>query len=305
MSKPPYRIRPDESAASNRLKKLLYGSAWLLLALSLALPASATVTVSGPDDGSAFFNLDMPTGQFDERGLSGFEFLISSVPQSTDPFTANDQYLIRGEDTNPIDAIGNDLGAVGDLSGVPFDFSIQHNLVGGRNFTFSLTNSVTSAVSVLCWGVNCPAGSNAAEMINGEGPLIDYNGIQVQARAQDVVGSSVDLQILSLSGVTLAGSPLFNETVTPSSPGTIFSFDLGRRGQWFLADDLDFHTNEWELLGQITLNRPDEALMDRTKVRLAIDFVRDPSLPSVVPEPSTALLMGLGLLALAANPRRA
>jgi hypothetical protein len=45
--------------------------------------------------------------------------------------------------------------------------------------------------------------------------------------------------------------------------------------------------------------------MDRTKVRLAIDFVRDPSLPSVVPEPSTALLMGLGLLALAANPRRA
>jgi hypothetical protein len=295
----PYPLLRFSAAASHTLASLV-----VVATVALALPAAATVNVSGPDDGSAFFGLDMPTGQFDERGLSGFEFLISSVDPATDAFTANDQYLIQGEDTNPTQAIGNNLGMVGDLSGVPFNFSIQHNLVGGRNFTFSLTNTVTSNVSVLCWGVNCAPGSTAAELINGQGPIFDYNGLQVQARAQEVAGSSVDLQILSLSGVTLAGSPLFDETVEPDTPGTIFAFDLGRRGQWFLADNLDFHTNEWEMLGQITLNRPDAALSDRTKVRLAIDFVRDPTLPHVVPEPSTALFMGLGLSALAAKSRR-
>ena len=74
--------------------------------------------------------------------------------------------------------------------------------------------------------------------------------------------------------------------------------DAGRRGQWLIADSLDFLLNEWELEGFVTLTRPDGALVDRTKVRLAIDLVRDPTLPFVVPEPSTVLLMGLGLAAL-------
>ena len=95
---------------------------------SATTPANAIVVVSGPDDGSAFFPLDMPTGQFDERGLSGFEYLIAGEPSG---FFSLDQYLIQGEDTNPTQAIGNDLGVASDLSGVPMNFSIQHNLVGG------------------------------------------------------------------------------------------------------------------------------------------------------------------------------
>ena len=263
--------------------------------LSLAALADATVVVSGPNDGSAFFPLFQPTGEFDERGLSGFEFLISST---TGQFNSNDQYLIQGEDTNELQAIGNDLGTVGTLSGVLFDFSIQHNLDGGRNFTSSLANTVTSEVSVLCWGQNCAPGSNSAELIDGFAPINDYNGLQVQVRAQEVAGSSASVEILGLSGVTLSGEPLFDETVTPSSPGTIFSFDAGRRGQWFMADDNDLTRNEWELFGSVTLNRTDSALSDRTKVRLAVDFVRNPELP-FVPEPSTGLLVGLGMALLA------
>ncbi len=185
------------------------------------------VIVSGPADGSAYFPLDMPTGQFDERGLSGFELFISST---TGQFNSNDQYLIEGEDTNATQAIASELGTVADLSGVPFAFSIRHNLVGGRNFSFSVTDMVTSQVSVLCWGQNCDAGSTSAERINGFDPIHDYNGIQVQVRAQGVAGASVAVQILGLSGVTTIGAPLFSETVLPTSPGTIFAGDRGRRG---------------------------------------------------------------------------
>ncbi len=152
--------------------------------------------------------------------------------------------------------------------------------------------------------MNCAAGSISAETINGFAPINDYNGLQVQVRAQEVAGSSVSVVIFGLSGVTLSGSPLFKETVTPLSPGTISPLDFGRRGQWFLADDNDLTAKEWELTGVVTLNRPDGALVDRTKVRLAVDFVRDPNLP-FVPEPSTGLLIGLGLVALGTKrPRK-
>ncbi len=264
----------------------------LLFSLSLvfAVPVGATVTVSGPDDASAYFPLFMPTGAFDERGLSGFEFFVSGT---TGQFNSNDQYVIQGEDTNETQTIRNDLGGA-ELLSVLFDFSIQHNLVGGRNFTFSVTNTVTQAESVLCWGLNCEPGSISQETINGFAPLYDYNGIQVQVRAQDVAGAATTVEILGLSGVTLTGSPLFDETVTLSSPGTIPG-DAGRRGQWFMADDNDLTANEWELFGTVTLNRPDGALTNRTKVRLAVDFVRNESLPFVVPEPSAALLAAAAL----------
>lgn len=268
-----------------------------LVAFALAAspnPAEATVIVSAPDDPLPFLNLFRPTGEFDETGLSGFEFLISST---TDPFTGNDQYLISGNETEPTTSIGNNLGDVADISAVEFFFSIQHNLVGGRNFTFSLTEQGSGTTDTLCWGQNCAPASNAVPILNGIPPIIDYNGIQLQVRAQEVVGSSATVEILSLNGVTVSGAGFFNESVTPSSPGTIPS-DTGRRGQWMLADDLDLTDNEWELTGLVTLVRPDAALTDRTKVRLAVDLVRDPSLPYVMPEPASPLLLGAALLAL-------
>jgi hypothetical protein len=255
--------------------------------------AGALVTVTDPDDPLPFFNLDRPTGKFDETGLSGFEFLISS---RTEAFRANDQYLISGEETAEATSIGADLGAVGDLSGVPFAFSIRHNLVGGRNFTFELRDTRTIGSSVLCWGQNCPAGSFSIEILNGIPPIQSYNGLQIQVRAQDVVGSSAAVRITSLSGVDVAGAAFFDEVVTPDSPGTIPG-DSGRRGQWMLGDSLDLVLDEWELTGLVTLTRPDAALSDVTKVRLAVDFVRDPDL-AYVPEPSATLSFGAALAVL-------
>lgn len=279
----------------------------LLFDLLAALPSQATVTISGPDSSAAsvFFGLAIPPGgALDERGYSGFEYRISGVDPTSDPFTAADMYLIQGNDTNPTQAIGNDLGDRDDLHDVAIDFSLQHNLVGGRNFTFSLTNTVTLQTSVLCWGLNCVAGSNSEETINGELPFDEFNGLQVQVRAQDVAGSSTTVQITGLNGISdiVGAPPFYNETVDPTSAGTIPG-DTGRRLQWLIADDLDFLVNEWELEGVVTLRRPDAALLDRNMVRLAIDLVRDPTLPYVVPEPSTGLLVGMGLLALARRRR--
>jgi len=283
------------------------GGPFLLLGLAgllAAAPADALVTVSDPDDGSVFLGLDRPTGQFDETSLSGFELLISS---RIGEFRAHDQYLISGEETDETTSIARDLGAVADLSGTPFAFAIEHNLTGGRNFTFAVTNGLTGTTDVLCWGEGCEPGSTSALTLAGIPPIQSYNGLQIQVRAQDVAGASAQVALTSLTGVSVTGASLFDETVVPSSPGTISPLDAGRRGQWMLGDDLDLVENEWTLAGSVTLTRPDEAVVDLTKVRLAVDLVRDPSLPFLEapePAPPLLLLLGAGLLVLASPCRR-
>ena len=291
---------------------LLSTFAFGLFLVSASL-CSASVVVSGPDPSASvvFFGLDIPPlgGGIDERGFSGFEYRLSGRDPAVDEFIANDMYVIQGNDTNPTQAIGANIGDVDnmtnlhELSGVPINFSIQHNLVGGRNLTFSLFNTISMETSVLCWGLNCAPGSISAETINGEAPFNEFNGLQVQVRAQEVTGSSASVQITALNGISdIVGDPFYDETVDPTLPGTIQTIlgnDAGRRGQWLIADDLEFLRNEWELEGIVTLSRPDDAFGDRTKVRLAIDLVRDPDLPFVVPEPSSADLSIVAVTAVA------
>jgi hypothetical protein len=75
----------------------------------------------------------------------------------------------------------------------------------------------------------------------------------------------------------------------------------GRIGQWILGTDLVLM--DWELSGTVTLVRPDDALTDLTKVRLAVDFVNDTRLPTV-PLPPALYLFISGLLGLVAMARR-
>jgi hypothetical protein len=306
----PHCLSRDRGARASRLGAVdvaLEKPPFVALALACLLtaaPAGALVTVTDPDDGSVFLDLYRPTGKLDETSLSGFELLISS---RIGEFRANDQYLISGEATEETTSIAHDLGAVEDLSGTPFNFTIEHNLTGGRNLTFAVTNLLTSTTEVLCWGENCEPGSTSVETLAGIPPIASYNGLQIQVRAQDVVGSSAQVTITSLSGVATAGADFFDETVVPTSPGTISPLDAGRRGQWMLGDSLDLVENEWALEGSVTLSRPDEALADLTKVRLAVDLVRDPKLPFIeAPEPATPLLfvVGAGVLGLSSLRRQ-
>jgi hypothetical protein len=270
--------------------------------LSISPHTMATVTIT--NDWATLFSLEKPTGEFDEPSLSGFEYLISS---RTGEFRENDQYMIVGEEPTATTSLISNLGAVNELSGTAWDFSIQHNLIGGRNFTFTM-DGPAGAGSELCWGENCPPGSTSMQTLDGQAPINQYNGLQIQVRAQDVTNSSATISNLSLTGVTMdpTSPALFDGTVTPLTLGT-FPFETGRVGQWLLGDNLDFTSNEWELTGTVTLTREDLALEDLTKVRFAVDLVDDTRLVlEPVPVPASVWLFVsalIGLVGIGRKPR--
>lgn len=269
-------------------------------ALGICPGVAASLIVTS--DVLTIFNLEKPTGKFDEPSLSGFEYLISD---RTGEFRQNDQYLIAGEESLPGTTLAKDLGGLADLSGTALDFSIRYNLVGGRNFSFSIDDPLAGAASILCWGVNCPAGSISAETIGGLAPVTQFNGLQIQVRAQDVAASIVSISNLVFTGPAIApgSDTLFDGTVTPTTASTIPGDPPGRIIQWLLGDSLDLALNEWELSGTVDITR-NEAIEDLTKVRLAVDLVNDlrlplpPEEPAETPVPATLWLFSIAFAGL-------
>lgn len=279
------------------LSVVLAGLFGVLSVIGISGQARASVVIIGDAGGvfdtGVFWRLDRPTGKPDETSLGGFNYWISS---RVGDFRENDQYLNEGDETDTSTAIAANLGTVTNLSGVPFDFSIEH--VTNKNFSFSLTNSGTP--SVLCWGIDCPGGSISSPTLNGKPPITNFNGLQLQFRAQDVANSTTEVRNLALSGVDIdpMSDAWFDGVVTPTTDSTIDFDPPGRVGQWIMGYDLA--SMDWVLSGTVTLTR-DEADSDRNKVRLAVDFVRDPTL---VPVPAALPLFVTAIGFLAAFVRR-
>jgi hypothetical protein len=227
-----------------------------------------------------------------------------------DALDMGDQFITFGEDRKVSgSSLPADLGGP-ELSGKTFEFSLQHNYVGSqRNFTFALNEmggNNGGISSTLCWGTCDPSipAEKKVETLGGEGPIANFNALQLQVRAQldqDIINPVAVVQITGLSGVDLApGTTFFDETVTPASPASILFDSAGRQGQWIVADDNDLTLNDWELTGLVTLSREDPAENDVTALRFKVDLVQDPSLPfgAVVPIPAAVWLFGTGLMAL-------
>ena len=279
--------------------------AWCLVPIAIALvgmPDRARAAVQITNDASTFGFLLKPTGKPDEPSLGGFNYWISSRTGASD-FKKNDQYLNVGDETDETTAIAADLGTVTNLSGTGFDFSITHT--ANKNVSFDLSNLGTGATSTLCWGIDCPTGSISTPTLDGQPPINNYNGLQIQVRAQEILGSSITIDNLTLTGLDIApgSAALFDGVVTPFTPSTL-PLDLpGRVGQWILGTDLVLL--DWELAGRVTLVRPDAALSDRNKVRLAVDFVNDTRLPTIpVPAALPMSLTGLAFLGMFLRRRR-
>lgn len=279
------------------------------LCVSLAMvggPDNATADVVVSNDTSIFFRLDKPSGDFDEPSFGGFEYRISG--KDLPDFRANDQYLNVGEEVLETNSIAHELGKQPDLAGVAFDFSIVHNK--GKHYAFSMVNRNTSFTSIQCWGIECPVGGDlntSTVALDGQTPITNWNGLQIQVRAQEVNPSSATIENLRLTGVDIAAGsdPLFDGTVTNFTPSSCIPFDpAGRVCQWVLGNDLT--QSSWELAGTVTLDRTDDATNDRTKVRLAVDFVNDPTIPppSAIPVPAALPLFASALALLGAVARR-
>jgi hypothetical protein len=225
------------------------------------------------NDWEKFLDLEKPTDKFDEPSFGGFNYWISSV---ADGFNANDLYLNLGDESTEDSTVAADLGDVSTLSGVAFNFSIKQ--VVDTRYVFSVTNTSNNQTDTVCWGTACPEGSISKATLSGETGFNGYNGLQIQLRAQDVDASSASLSNMQLIGMraTEESAPLLSSTVEPDTESTLPLDPSGRLGQWILGTGLP--TRDWELTGTITLTRPDEALIDRNKVRLAVDFIKDTTL---------------------------
>ena len=200
----------------------------------------ATGRVEISDNWETFGQLEKPTGKIDEPSFGGFNYLISSLPSG---FTAGDMYLNLGDETVEEASIAADLGDVAALSEAAFDFSIRQ--VVGQRQVFALTRVASGETTTLCWGVQCPEGSIVKELLGGEPPFSEYNGLQIQLRAQEIAGSSAKLEQVELVGLlpTDESPPLLEATVTPETPSSIPIDPPGRVGQWILGTDLA--TSDW------------------------------------------------------------
>ena len=232
----------------------------------------ALISVTITNDWETLFHLEKPTNKFDEPSFGGFNYMISGTQGD---FFESDIYLNIGDETTPEHALGLDLGGPETLSGRAYDFRITH--VAGLHYIFSMTPLSDGESGILCWGQSCPAGAISAERLGSFGfsALGAYNGIQLQLRAQEVEGASAHLSHLTLTGLDISADSvaLLDARVRPDTPSTIPVDPPGRIGQWILGIGLS--RSNWSLSGRVTLTRPDDAVMERTKVRLAVDFVRD------------------------------
>ena len=167
-------------------------------------------------------------------------------------------------DPNP-DFLATHLGTLASISGVTFDFALEHR--AGEGFIFSVTRESTGVTKVLAWGdgFSVPLAGNATRSpsLRGETPGFSnhgsetsFNALSLEARAT-LPGSSLSFADLGFwSPTLLAGSGSFQSgTVTSSTvdPWNDPSGTLPEEGYWrqLLVSDDNLAEHNWTLSGSL------------------------------------------------------
>lgn len=222
-------------------------------------------------------------------------------------------------DPNP-DFLATHLGNLSAMSGVTFDFTLEHRL--GQGFVFSVTREGTGLTKVLAWGDGfspaVPANATRSASLRGETPSFSdggaetsFNALSLQARAT-LSGSSLTFSDLGFwSPTLLAGTGSFQSgTVTPltDDPWVDPSGTLPATGYWrqLLVADEDLADHNWTLSGSLNGTRSgigqDDAVhfvIEGVNVSATFPSLGDPRAGNLpIPEASTwwsgaAVMLGL------------
>jgi len=215
-----------------------------------------------------------------------------------------DLSLGMSDDTaNAATYLQSNPGNTSALSGVTWNFRLQH--IVGEGVIFTLFRTTTSGLveHILSWGTfTAPPGGTTDNFLPNGGspgtltPERPYNSINITAKALSQANGTqtgtVTLTNLAVSSPTLSlspGSAFLNTTYLPGS---------GLTTQRMLING-DFSQHAYTLTGLVTLSKTtngcDEcAALSFTGSSVTADFPQPPA--AEVPEPATAGLIASGLL---------
>jgi hypothetical protein len=244
--------------------------------------ASVALGAGAASGASVYVNSPLVTSYAPNATVGGFKYRISNG--------SFDLSLDSGTDTSgPAGSfLSADLGNHSFLNGAAYDFTVQH--VAGEGFVVTMTRVGGGGSATLSWGTfTLPPGGTNAATLNGVAPGAAFNSIGLQSVAGG--NRTAVLSNLSFGSGTVSvadGSFAATTTTNANSPLT----------QLVVADD-DLALSNWTLAGRITLSKVGVGNDEAVKLRLT--FVD--AAVTIVPEPTTAALVSVGLLGLLAAGR--
>jgi len=244
---------------------------------SLALLASGLFAAAASAT-NVYVNSPLVTSYTASATVGGSKYRISN--------TNFDMTLDRGTDTGgPAGSfLQAGLGNHAFLNGIAYDFELGH--VAGEGILFTMTRQ-GGASTTLSWGTftTPPPGTNAATL-NGIAPGAVFNSVQISSVAT-AGNRSADLSNLVFSSGAL--------TLADGTFGSTLTTNAGSPATQLVVADVDLSQFDWSLSGTIVLTKQGTGGDETVRMRLSlVDAV-----VTIIPEPGTASLFGLGLFGLA------
>jgi hypothetical protein len=253
--------------------------------LIAAIFAAASLGAGAASAASVYVNSPLVTSYAANATVAGFTYRISN--------TSFDLSLDSGADTGgPAGSlVSANLGNHSFLNGSAYDFTLQH--VAGQGFVVTMTRVGGGGSTTLSWGTftTPPGGTNAATL-NGVAPGAVFNSISLQSVANGGNRSVVISNLSFTSGAVGVADGSFAGTTTTGA---------NTPGSQLVVADADLALSSWTLSGRITLSK--QGLGGDDTLKLRVGFVD--ATVTIVPEPTTAALVAIGLVGLvvAGRPR--